>query len=152
MRRLLAAATTLALVAFGAVATGARAETGNRADDPVIRWVACTEPSLQIRKAECGFVSVPQDYAKPAGPSVELAVSRIKSTVPAARYQGIMLVNPGGPGGKGQGLSALGALVPKGAGAAYDWIGFDPRGVGASKPSVLQSLADLHDRPALSAA
>ncbi len=47
-----------------------------------------------------------------------------------------MLVNPGGPGGPGLGLSAIGALVPAHAGDAYDWIGFDPRGVGASKPAL----------------
>jgi pimeloyl-ACP methyl ester carboxylesterase len=137
MRRLLAAATTIALAALGAAATGARAEqTGRPAGDPFVKWVPCTDPSLQIRKAECGFVTVPQDYAKPAGPTIDLAISRIKSTVPAAKYQGIMLVNPGGPGGKGQALSTLGVVVPKGAGAAYDWIGFDPRGVGASRPSL----------------
>ena len=61
-------------------------------------------------------------------------MSRIKHT--ASKYQGVMLVNPGGPGGSGYALSALGAYVPDSAGAGYDWIGFDPRGVGASKPAL----------------
>ena len=47
-----------------------------------------------------------------------------------------MLVNPGGPGGSGLVYSILGAFVPGDAGAAYDWIGFDPRGVGASVPAL----------------
>ena len=47
-----------------------------------------------------------------------------------------MLVNPGGPGGSGLVLSFLGEFVPKGAGNYYDWIGFDPRGVGSSVPSL----------------
>ena len=47
-----------------------------------------------------------------------------------------MLVNPGGPGGSGLTLSVLGEFVPKEAGLAYDWIGFDPRGVGSSTPAV----------------
>ena len=34
----------------------------------------------------------------------------------------------------GVGLSTLGKYVPNHAGDAYDWIGFDPRGVGSSKP------------------
>jgi pimeloyl-ACP methyl ester carboxylesterase len=47
-----------------------------------------------------------------------------------------MLVNPGGPGGSGLIYSVLGFFVPGGAGEAYDWIGFDPRGVGDSVPSL----------------
>lgn len=47
-----------------------------------------------------------------------------------------MLVNPGGPGASGLVLSIMGQFVPNGAGNAYDWIGFDPRGVGSSRPSI----------------
>jgi pimeloyl-ACP methyl ester carboxylesterase len=47
-----------------------------------------------------------------------------------------MLVNPGGPGGSGLIYSVLGAFVPNDVGAAYDWIGFDPRGVGSSIPAL----------------
>jgi pimeloyl-ACP methyl ester carboxylesterase len=137
MKRLLAAATTMALVAIGAVASAAQAEPADQPrDDKAIQWGACDDPALLNRQAECGFVTVPMDYSKPDGDKIKLAVSRIAHTVPAAKYQGVMLVNPGGPGGKGRGLAVLGSLVPHGAGAAYDWIGFDPRGVGASKPAL----------------
>ncbi|CAF4995749.1 unnamed protein product [Rotaria sp. Silwood1] len=47
-----------------------------------------------------------------------------------------MLVNPGGPGGSGLGLATLGKSVPNNVGEAYDWIGFDPRGVGLSRPAL----------------
>jgi pimeloyl-ACP methyl ester carboxylesterase len=136
MRTLLAAAATIALVASGVAATGASGAQARPAEDPVITWGDCKDATLKSRRAECGFVSVPLDYTKPAGEKIQLAVSRIKHTVPEKKYQGVMLVNPGGPGGKGQGLAAIGSLVPDGAGGAYDWIGFDPRGVGASKPSL----------------
>jgi pimeloyl-ACP methyl ester carboxylesterase len=101
-----------------------------------ITWAACTDPDLAKAGAQCGMLAVPLDYDHPNGTKIQLAVSRIRHTVPDAAYQGIMLVNPGGPGGSGLGLATLGASVPKGAGDAYDWIGFDPRGVGASVPSL----------------
>jgi pimeloyl-ACP methyl ester carboxylesterase len=82
------------------------------------------------------MVPVPLDYAHPDGTQIKLAVSRIKHTVPDAQAQGVMLVNPGGPGASGLGLSTLGASVPNGVGGLYDWIGFDPRGVGSSQPAL----------------
>jgi len=137
MRRLIGAAATIALTMAGAAGTTARAaDTAARPAAPRIAWVTCTDASLVARKAECGFVTVPMSYADPDGDTVKLAVARVKHTVPSAQYQGIMLVNPGGPGAKGQGLAVLGSLVPNQAGVSYDWIGFDPRGVGASVPSL----------------
>ncbi len=82
------------------------------------------------------MLSVPLDHENPSGPQIQLALSRIRHTVPEAEYQGVMLVNPGGPGGSGLGLVTLGSAVPGDVGAAYDWIGFDPRGVGSSRPAL----------------
>jgi pimeloyl-ACP methyl ester carboxylesterase len=63
-------------------------------------------------------------------------VSRVRHKTPDADYQGIILINPGGLGVSGLGLSTFGQYVPNGGGDAYDRIGFDPRGVGTSKPAV----------------
>ncbi|MEV5407869.1 alpha/beta hydrolase [Thermopolyspora sp. NPDC052614] len=58
-----------------------------------------------------------------------------KHTVPESEYKGILLVNPGGPGGEGREFATTFEKTPAAkAAAAYDIIGFDPRGVGASKP------------------
>ena len=117
--------------------------SGAAAGDRVVRngpssvhWTSCASPTLQKRKAQCAMVEVPLDYSHPSGRKISLAISRIKHTVPDSKYQGVMLVNPGGPGGSGLTLSILGEFVPNGAGNYYDWIGFDPRGVGSSKPAV----------------
>ena len=101
---------------------------------PTYTWPACNpaKPTGPL----CGLISVPLDYSRPKGTKIQIAVSVVKHKVPDAQYQGIMLVNPGGPGGSGLGLSVLGQYVPNGAGDAYDWIGFDPRGVGSSIPSL----------------
>ena len=101
-----------------------------------ITWGDCTDDTLIAFGAQCGMLSVPLDYARPSGPKIQLAVSRVLHTSSEADYQGIMLVNPGGPGGSGLIYSVLGAFVPGDAGSTYDWIGFDPRGVGASTPAL----------------
>jgi pimeloyl-ACP methyl ester carboxylesterase len=99
-----------------------------------VTWTACTDASLQEAGAECAFITAPLDYDNPGGATIQLAISRVKHKTPDSQSQGIMLVNPGGPGGSGLGLSTLGQYVPNNGGDPYDWIGFDPRGVGASTP------------------
>ncbi|GLW94226.1 alpha/beta hydrolase [Actinokineospora globicatena] len=105
-------------------------------DPAPIAWGTCASPGLARRGAQCGFLEVPLDYGKQSGKKIKIAVSRIAAKVPADKYQGIMITNPGGPGGSGLTLSVLGEYVPNGAGEAYDWIGFDPRGVGSSQPAL----------------
>jgi len=113
-----------------------------------VRWGPCTDSTLVSFHAQCGVVKVPVDYARPNGDKIDLAVSRVRHTVPDAQFQGVMLVNPGGPGGSGLVLSVLGAFVPGGAGESYDWVGFDPRGVGSSEDP-LSCIPDYfgYDRP-----
>jgi pimeloyl-ACP methyl ester carboxylesterase len=76
---------------------------------------------------------VPLDYAEPRGRKLTIAVSRIKATDRKKRL-GILLLNPGGPGGAGVGLPAVVATRSEAKGLAkrFDLIGFDPRGVGES--------------------
>ncbi|RJK95506.1 alpha/beta hydrolase [Vallicoccus soli] len=129
----LAVPTTAATAAPAPVAP---APTAPAASGGTVDWGPCEDGTLQAYGAECGFVSVPLDHDRPRGEQIRLAVSRVEHTVPDDEYQGVMLVNPGGPGGSGLVFSVLQTFVPDGAGAAYDWIGFDPRGVGASEPSL----------------
>ncbi|HKN55719.1 MAG TPA: alpha/beta fold hydrolase, partial [Amycolatopsis sp.] len=135
MRKIVAAIAAAGLAAgLMAVAPAATAEPESQFSPAPIAWGPCTSDRLKQAGAECGSLQVPLDYAKPGGEKISLAVSRVKHK--AAQYQGIMLVNPGGPGGSGLGLSTLGKYVPNHVGEAYDWIGFDPRGVGSSKPAI----------------
>ncbi|MFF0990831.1 alpha/beta hydrolase [Kocuria nitroreducens] len=89
-------------------------------------WTACGVA------AECAQVQVPLDYQNPSAGQIELAVTRLASTDLAAR-QGSLLVNFGGPGGSGTAsIEAWAAGLDPGVRAAYDIVGFDPRGVGSS--------------------
>src|SRR3954452_5689621 len=134
---LFTAAATFAAVAPTSTALAVPAAPGTDGYGAAsIPWGQCESPGLQRRGAECGLLDVPLDYSKPHGKKIQIAVSRIKHKVADKYYQGVMLFNPGGPGGSGLTLSVLGESVPNGAGDAYDWIGFDPRGVGSSVPAL----------------
>jgi pimeloyl-ACP methyl ester carboxylesterase len=117
---------------------GGRAATLARAG---IAWGPCSDPLLVKAHAQCGYLSVPLSYSDPRGPQIKIAVSRIRHTSDRHDYQGVIVTNPGGPGGSGLNLntflvSVLKAEGYRAAAADYDWIGFDPRGVGSSKPAV----------------
>ena len=107
-----------------------------------IKWGTCKDSYLSSSGAVCATLKVPLDWKKPTGPKISLAVSMVKHTSSDAKYQGVMLTNPGGPGGSGLWMSTLGSYVPNHAGDTYDWIGFDPRGVGDSRP-LLRCIGDF---------
>ncbi|MEU1292707.1 alpha/beta hydrolase [Streptomyces sp. NPDC005840] len=96
-------------------------------------WKKCGTtdyPTLQ-----CATLKVPLDHARPRGKQITLALSRVPHT--AKKFQGPLLVNPGGPGGSGRTLAGFVATsLPKAVAAQYDVIGFDPRGVGRSSPAL----------------
>ncbi|MFD5181114.1 alpha/beta hydrolase [Streptomyces sp. NPDC058372] len=100
---------------------------------PAIRWSDCAtkaHPTLQ-----CGTVEVPLDHARPDGRRITLALSRVPHTAPTS--QGPLLVNPGGPGGSGLSLAGhVATALPEEVAGQYDVIGFDPRGVGRSRPAL----------------
>ncbi|MFF5701226.1 alpha/beta hydrolase [Streptomyces sp. NPDC012794] len=95
-------------------------------------WHRCSPD--QPASYECATLTVPLDYQRPRGRTIDLAISRVKSQNPAKRH-GVMLLNPGGPGGPGLDLPLMmDQAMPKEVKERYDLIGFDPRGVGASSP------------------
>ncbi|QDQ10527.1 alpha/beta hydrolase [Streptomyces spectabilis] len=103
-----------------------------------LTWGACSPGQKELRAAgaRCADVTVPLDYADPEGRTLTIAVSRIAAGAPAGERRGVLLSNPGGPGGLG--LAATLALRPalKEVAGAYDLIGFDPRFLGESTPLV----------------
>ncbi|MDH2444621.1 alpha/beta hydrolase [Amnibacterium sp. CER49] len=107
-----------------------------------VSWRACR--AADLRDAQCASVAVPLDWSRPRGRTITLAIARVRHT--AAPYAGVMLANPGGPGESGLSLATLGSHVPGGVGERYDWVGFDPRGVGDSRPR-LTCQADYANGP-----
>lgn len=85
---------------------------------------------------ECARVAAPLDWDDPAAGSIEIAINRAAATGAADQRIGSMLVNPGGPGGSGLDFLdyAVSGVFGEDVRAAFDIVGFDPRGVGQSTP------------------
>ncbi len=93
--------------------------------DQKVSWTSCDG-------GQCASIWVPLDYSDPNGQAITIKAKRQVATDPAKR-EGTLLINPGGPGGSG--IDYLGYIgLAKSITAAYDVLGFDPRGVGQSTP------------------
>ena len=132
----MAVATALAIAGCTSGSSSSAASTGAvpAGSASAVSWHSCTEQGASML---CGSLQVPLDYSHPNGRKITLALSEVPATAPAAKRQGVLLVNPGGPGGAGLSLAAFVAegLDPSVA-ADYTIVGFDTRGVGTSVPSL----------------
>ena len=95
-----------------------------------ITWDTCKS------KFECGTFEVPLDYSNPNGEAISIEVLKAPATDQSKRL-GSLVINPGGPGGSGVEFAQYaGGTISPSVLAAYDVVGFDPRGVVASTPIV----------------
>ncbi|REK84814.1 alpha/beta fold hydrolase [Streptomyces inhibens] len=96
------------------------------------RWQRCDAQSPAT--FQCAILKVPLDYSDPSGKKIDIAISRLKASS-AKERRGVLLLNPGGPGGPGLHMPvAPESKFPEEVKRRYDLIGFDPRGVGQSSP------------------
>jgi pimeloyl-ACP methyl ester carboxylesterase len=131
----------LVALVVSALATAGTTASRQSASDPALAkfygqklvWKACGAGF------DCTKALVPLDYAKPKGPTIKLALKRVKGT--AAKRVGTLFFDPGGPGGSGVELVAqIGPSLSTNLQGRYDIVGLDPRGVGASNP--LECISD----------
>ncbi|MFD7234636.1 alpha/beta fold hydrolase [Streptomyces syringium] len=146
------AATTAALSVLPPVGPARADGASARSPHSGIRFGACPEavpaPPAPAR-VECGSLDVPLDRYRPDGRRLRIAVSRVRATGTPAERRGILLVNPGGPGGSGLPYAVTKrAKLPERVRRAYDVIGFDPRGVGGSAPADCGAMGGLFRTPA----
>lgn len=124
MKRLLRAAivgSAAIATAAGGLSVAAAAPTGPAGID----WERCDDRDLRKAGARCGMVSVPLDYDDPDGKQIKIAVSHRKATAPSGDRQGVLV-----------GASTFFALaeISRRVDAEYDFVGFDLRGTGESRP------------------
>lgn len=123
LRPVVAVLTVLCLLVTGAPAGAAR-PTGT------LQWRPCAEDPA----AQCATLRVPVDRADEYSPTIDVAVARRPATDRARRI-GVLVVNPGGPGGSGVDFALDAATFFSPAlRARFDIVGFDPRGVRRSSP------------------
>jgi pimeloyl-ACP methyl ester carboxylesterase len=155
VRKLVAAAATAGLVSgFGLL--GASSASAAPAADPSdafkpanLNWHGCQEDIVAGARAldglspvkvsqviQCAELQVPLDYAHPQGQKITLELTKVPHTG-SGEAKGDIVVNPGGPGGGGA-LFGPRVYAQNSAPmqAAYNVIGFDPRGVGFSTPKL----------------
>ncbi len=94
-----------------------------------ITWGACPGRGPAV---QCAEITVPLDYARPTGRTIDLALLKVPSTGSSTRS---LVVNPGGPGASALDFTEyLGSVIDADVRAVYNIVGFDPRGVGRSAP------------------
>jgi pimeloyl-ACP methyl ester carboxylesterase len=143
LRRLTVSAGVLALVLAGCAApkeqvtpqeSGSSASTGGPSADGDVDALYAQDVSWEdCGTYECTTVLAPLDWDDPSAGTIYLALQRSLARDPGKRL-GSLLINPGGPGASG--IDFLDYMVTGILGDdmldAYDVVGFDPRGVGAS--------------------
>jgi pimeloyl-ACP methyl ester carboxylesterase len=145
------AASIAALVAVALAATPASASEPDRGaglqqfTDQKLAWGSCggfvstadEKQTFADARYDCAYLEVPLDYSKPDGKTARIALLRQKALDPANRI-GSLFIDPGGPGGSGVSfLPAIAGIIGDGEVAKrFDLIGFDPRGVGVSEPTI----------------
>ena len=104
------------------------------------KWNKCdTNPDF-----ECTTVAVPLDYADIEGVKIKIAVTR-KVAADSKKRIGSLIINPGGPGGSGvEAAQGLVYEMPAEITDAFDFVGFDPRGVGESSPILCITNKDAY--------
>jgi pimeloyl-ACP methyl ester carboxylesterase len=106
--------------------TAASSTTAVTASTP--EWKKCGD-------IECTTITVPFDYSSPELGTFQIPLTRLRSLDDDLR-QGVLLVNPGGPGAPGTSLAQNAAYYfSKDLMTHFDIVGWDPRGTGASTPT-----------------
>lgn len=111
--------------------------------DQELAWEGCEFPDIspeaaarfqQVEGLACADVTVPRDWHNPDdGHTITLRIS-VTDTADEDSSQGIALVNPGGPGGSGLPWGPAMADRSPALAEEFNFVGFDPRGVGESTP------------------
>jgi pimeloyl-ACP methyl ester carboxylesterase len=133
-RHIFIAFSSLAVVAAGLTLTPvASAAQAAAAFEPKLSYFKCPPKSLPAG-VQCARLTVPLDWQNPNDgrtTTIDVRVMRSKEG------KGGLTFNPGGPGGSGiEAFPAVYSALPDDVASTFDFVGWDPRGVGGSGPKI----------------
>ena len=115
-------------------------------DHGELAWKPCAR--ADISRFECATLTVPLDRHGRQPGGVELAVIRSPATGTSEERIGSVFFNPGGPGGSGLDFfSLVYEQMPERMLRHYDLVSWDPRGVGATVPALIDCPMPWVERP-----
>ena len=135
MRALLTAALLAAF--FAPTASAAPHAQRSAAFEPAACMFDLAPGVREGEDVECGYLTVPEQHARPDGPTIQLAVAIVKSHDPNRRPDPLVMLQ-GGPGGSTIDLFSQALFLPPADAlrADRDIVLFDQRGTLYSKPSL----------------
>ena len=101
---------------------------------PTLTYVTCPVGEKLPPRTRCATLTVPLDWQTPDdGKTIEIALRVTRSK----HREGALTFNPGGPGGSGIGYtSVIYSELPAQVRNRFDFVTWDPRGVGLSGPTL----------------
>jgi pimeloyl-ACP methyl ester carboxylesterase len=127
---------SVAALGLGLMPAGATAAPAPAADaefTPSLAYVACPA-DVKPASTKCAELTVPLDWQTPDDGRTTTIALRV---IPSARSGGGFTFNPGGPGGSGiDGGEDVYSALPRQVRDRFDFVMWDPRGIGLSGPKV----------------
>jgi pimeloyl-ACP methyl ester carboxylesterase len=120
---------SLSLLPLVVVAAAFGPAAGASAQAAQISWTA--SPLENYPTLQCGTFEVPYDYGKPTGKKFTLALQKLPAS---GTKTGTLFTNPGGPGSPGLNTWFF-ASDSQSLRESFDLVGFDPRGIGETRPA-----------------
>ena len=96
-------------------------------------WVPAPKVIPKLPSLRVGRIELPRDYSRPNGRTISLAAAKVPAT---GVKRGTLFFNPGGPGASGVEAIAFASDLPASVRRHFDFISWDPRGIGISRPSI----------------
>ncbi|MBD8021143.1 alpha/beta fold hydrolase [Brevibacterium sp. Re57] len=125
------------------------AKLAGKLSEQKLTWGECSDGSSEkSATTECAMVEVPRDWKDPENGKTwkfEVSYNKLNDTKDS-RYKGIIMGNPGGPGGEGLWMANHLAKALPDLNPYYNFVGFNPRGIDRESRATCEYSVDPNDK------